>query len=290
MTMETTPRLTPYELAFGSADFENETYPGIREEADVRGSDTAVPERFFMLAAVGEWLRAMRPDTEPDGAESTLPSADVVKEYGALLFHAYRFLDRGRHFHTIGVPLLRQLLSEERVGDWTFRAPSDAGYVQFPRQLLWARIDDEAPAETVDGFFWSIVDPDVGRPGRIDILLVLGMHPDRPGFSVIDASAPLPAPAPGHWADSTARPDGNDFSNILPGGELRDLLAIVSTAEVLKLVSRLFHYIDRTPGSIRPVPPGQRVEESGSGTLPASSLTASEITIVNQVDASQEEE
>lgn len=280
MSTESTPRLTPWELAFGAAGFEDDIYPAIREEADARQTDTSVPERFLMLAAAGDWLRGMRSDADAGDREAQLPPADVVRQYGALLFQAFRFVDRGRNLYTIGAPLLRRLLAAEPVGHWSFAAPADAGYIQLPHNLVWARIDDEAPAETVDGFFWSIAEPSPAQPGRIDLLLVLGMHPERPGFSVIEATAPLPAPDPGHWADGAARPEGQDFSNILPGGELRDLMAVVSTAEALKLASRLFHYIDTTPQALRPVPVNEPGERSAPNAMPASSLSASEITFV----------
>jgi hypothetical protein len=141
---------------------------------------------------------------------------------------------------------------------------------------LWARIAENAPPEAINGFFWSIANPARQRAGCLELVLVLGMHPGRPGFSVIEAAAPLPAPAPGHWGDAETRADGADFANILPGGEMRELLSVTSRAELLKLVSRIFHHIDASPTSLRPVPAGDG-EAGGAHELPASALPATAI-------------
>jgi hypothetical protein len=272
-------RLTPYELAFGLDRFEHGVFPSIRDEAEARHVDTSVRERFLMLGTVGELLRELRPDNADLTAvtDSPLPPPDAVREYGALLFQAFRFHDRGRRLFTVAEQLLRDVLQSDAAGEWRFAAPHDAGYLQLPRHLVWARIDEPAPPEAVDGFFWSVVESDGGRPGSIELLLALGMHSGRPGFSVVEAVAPLPPPAPGHWGDQSARPDGTDFANILPGGEMRNLLAVTSTTELLKLVSRLFHYIDLTPASLVPAPSATQGDDPGHG-LPASSIAATAIT------------
>jgi hypothetical protein len=138
---------------------------------------------------------------------------------------------------------------------------------------VWARIAERAPPEAIDGFFWSIAKPAPERAGRLELVIVLGMHPGRPGFSVIEAAAPLPAPSPGHWGDADARADGADFANILPGGEMRELLSVTSRAELLKLVSRIFHHIDASPASLRPMPAGDG-ETGRAHEMPASALPA----------------
>ncbi|MGH7552155.1 MAG: hypothetical protein ACREMQ_03910, partial [Longimicrobiales bacterium] len=115
---------------------------------------------------------------------------------------------------------------------------------QLPRHRLWSRIEDGATAEAVDGFFWTMIGhPDAAAPPytRLDVLLALGMHPGRPGISVIDVGVTVPGEPAGHWADIHAREEGDDFANVLPGGELSGLHALVNTAEVLKLVSRVFY-------------------------------------------------
>jgi hypothetical protein len=127
------------------------------------------------------------------------------------------------------------VLALPALGTWTFTAPAVAGYLELPRHLVWTRFDEAAPPEPIEGVFW------VQSPARIDLLFCTGVREGRAGLGVIDVSASLPAPAPGHWGDLEAREGGADFSNILPGGEIDALLAIVTPAEALKLVSRALH-------------------------------------------------
>lgn len=263
-------RLTPYEIAFGEARFEEEIFPAIRDESAGRNVDTSIRDRFLMLGAVGSLLRDLRPEGLVETGDASLPPPGAVRQYGALLFHAFRFWAAGRRLLTVDAPLVRDLVSNDAAGEWQFAAPHSAGYLQLPRHLFWARIEDEAPAEAVDGFFWSCTS------GELDLLVALGMHPGRPGFSVIEAGAPLPAPPPGHWGDRDARDGARDFANILPGGELRELLAIVSGGELLKLVSRIFHYADSNPSALQP----DRGETSPEDAEPAHALPASSIESV----------
>ena len=94
---------------------------------------------------------------------------------------------------------------------------------ELPRNLLWARVSDQAAPEPVDGFFWTSPSDHTGRPARLDVVLCAGIRPGRPGFAAYEIAAPLPAEAPGHWGDLEARENGSDFENILPGGELEEL-------------------------------------------------------------------
>jgi hypothetical protein len=154
--------------------------------------------------------------------------------------------------------------SAEPIGGWHFRAPAKAGYLHLPRNLLWARVTEDVPAEPADGFFWTMIDTaargsedaEVGDggarleprlPASVALLLVLGLREDRPGFTVVDAMASPPDP-PGHWGDTNARGEGEDFANILPGGELSHLHGIVNVAELFKLASRAFHHAARKSG------------------------------------------
>jgi hypothetical protein len=73
---------------------------------------------------------------------------------------------------------------------------------------------------------------------------VLGMRPERAGLSLVAVGGSVPEP-PGHWADVRVRDDAPDFSNVLPGGELRGLQSVVAAGEVLKLASLCFWYAMR---------------------------------------------
>jgi hypothetical protein len=233
-------RFTPYELAFGPPDFESEVFPGILDEMRPTGPGLPDPDAFLRLEAVGRTLREMEGRDEPRSL-----SALEMREHARLLFHGFRFWAAHRPIWVLDDRLTRELLeSLSPVGEWPFAAPAPAGYLQLGRRIVWARTSEDAPAESVDGAFWAVspIDPARSR-SRVDILLVLGMHPDRPGFSAVDVTGWLPLPPPGHWADGKVRSDEPDFANVLPGGDLRGLFALISGAEVMKLMSRVFHYL-----------------------------------------------
>lgn len=231
----------PYDLVFGEGDYESAEFPRIREEAEHSGALTSDPQRFFHLPAVAPLIRA--------AVESSEHSA--VEEFGPLLFQAYHFWRFGKEIFAFEEPLLRQLLAETTtVGEWELIPPRPAGYLQLPRNLIWARVAQDAPAEAIDGIFWTMVgagDPAVPPFPRLDLLVVLGLMEGRPGFSIAEVQGVTADDLPAHWADAQAREQSADFSNILPGGELRDYLGIETGGEVLKLVSRCFWFLATHP-------------------------------------------
>jgi len=230
-------RLHPYELVFAAPRFEDEAFPKITEDAEVHGVDVRDRDRFLLLAQVGELLRMMLP---PD---ATTPA---YTQFSAVLAQAYHFWRAGKPTFTIGDDELRKLLSPETtVGVWDMAPPAPAGYVQLPRNVLFAKIDEHGQAEAVDGFFFTmpgVNDPAVPPYERLDVVLVLGLLPGRDGFSIIDVGTEVPAQESGHFGDAVARETGSDFENVLPGGEGR-LFAVTNVLEVLKLVSRCFWWV-----------------------------------------------
>lgn len=239
------PRPTPYEMVFAPAIFEEERFPAIAEEAAEREVDVTDPERFIMLGSVGDLLHRISPEEAPGSA---------VEQHGRLLFHAFHFWQAERRLYRLSEPLARQLVERTpAIGEWELTPPHPAGYLQFPRNLFWSRVEESATPEPVDGLFWTMIgeeDPAEPPYARIDALLVLGMRPDRPGFGVIPVGKVLEAGGRGHWAEADARPDGPDFGNILPGGELDALHALITPAEVLKFLSLLFWYVAEHPGAV----------------------------------------
>jgi hypothetical protein len=267
-------RFTPYEAVFRDARHEADLFPAIRAEAAAQGRREAVPDEILLLQSAGNALRELPPDTSSD----LLPPAAALREYGALLFQAFRFWSWGHRTIVIDEPLGRYLLnSAEPLGEWTFSPPHPAGYLQLPRHLLWASVDDEAVPEPIDGLFWSAGGTKDEPPWqRIDLLFVLGLRPDRPGFSVIEVSVPLPADAPGHWGDIRVRDSGSDFANVLPGGEMQGFHSMVSVAETLKLASRAFHYVMKHPEAVAAARlSGEESASESRSRIPASLVTLS---------------
>jgi hypothetical protein len=233
--------VVPYELVFGEGAYESAEFPRIREEAEHATIATAEPEKFFNLPAVAPLIR--------EAVESSEHSA--VEEFGPLLFQAYHFWRFGKEVFAFEEGLLRELLAQEvSIGEWELVPPRPAGYLQLPRNLVWARVAEDAQAEAIDGVFWTMVgagDPAVPPFPRLDLLVVLGLLPGRPGFSIAEVQAVTAADLPAHWADASAREGSADFSNILPGGELNNYLGIETGGEVLKLISRCFWFLANHP-------------------------------------------
>jgi hypothetical protein len=246
MSDSTDPRrITPYQLIFGPAVFDDTRFEAVREQADVHAAVT--PQQLFMLPAAGELLHELVP---PEGGR------DVVAQVSVLLFSAYRHWRHGRHVYRITEPLLRELIAPPAA--WPAAPPpAAAGYVQLPRHVMWARVADDQAPEPVDGFFWSAPSSDEAHaPGRLDLLFTLGVRAGRPGLSQFDLSLDVAAQLT-EWAAVSVRSDGEDFANVLPGGELRDYHAITTSAEALKLAALCFARI------ADPVLHWSTVEEAG---------------------------
>lgn len=221
-------RTTPYHVIFRDPGIVEAHFPQIAE-ALPEGEAARDRERFVSTHAVGELLRAIAPESGAAAAQIAL-----------LSYHAFHHWRTGERTWTLDGASLGALLDLPPLGDRSLAPPAEAGYCQLPRHRLWVAGDEGEPAQPVDGFFW------VARAGALELLLVLGMHDGRDGVTVIELTATVP-PA-GHWADVDARGDGQDFANVLPGGE--HLLGMRTAGEAFKLASRVFWHF-REHGSIR---------------------------------------
>ncbi len=222
--------MLPYDLAFQDPAFEAQHFPAIRDEIQRRAIEARDAQQFLQLQHVGAILRTALVESDETAAA----------QFGPLLFQAYQYWQQDKPLYQLDEALFRHLVGQlVPIGAWSLQPPAPAGYLQFPRNLLWARIDEDATPEAVDGLFWS-----VGAAAQtLEVLLVLGLVAGRPGFSIAEVSATT-EPGLGHWGDVQMRAQGTeDFANILPGGELQRLHALQTSGEVLKLVSRVFWYI-----------------------------------------------
>lgn len=264
-------RRTPYELVFGPEQFTAGIFPRIAAEVESRQTPHTGSEAFVMLGSVGNLLRDLRPEaTEVDAA--TGPPPEAIRQYGALTWQAFRFWQEGCPVYAFHPDVARYLLGDNApIGDWRFHPPTVAGYIQLPRHLLWTRVEEGEAAEPVDGFHWTWLEANAmaGRAvPRLDLLVCVGLRPGRAGLSVIEITATPPEES-GHWGDIQGRDEAEDFANILPGGELQEYHGIVSFAEVLKLVSRCFHWIESRPGSVQTATAGHALE----GVEPAATMS-----------------
>lgn len=238
-------RETPYDIVFRGGDIDFEArFDDVRAEADARGMLVDDPERFIMLGAVGALMREMILAEEAADAGGELwqaVPADAIAQVGALLYQAYRFRAAGARVLTIDEPTARALVGGESVPSPVPAGRIDAGYVQLPRNVFWARADAESAAEPLDGFFFA-------RGFRFDVLLALGVRARRPGFTTIPIAADVDSRAAlDRWAETRARDAGDDFANILPGGDIDALRGLTSAAEALKLVALALRHLGVDP-------------------------------------------
>ena len=283
-------RLTPYELLLPDPGFPDERFSSIGDEALERGVDTGNPAAFVMLGAVQGILADLREeDVDPKSAH----------DHASVLYFTYHMWLAGPSVVLVQGSTMRGLMAEtspetspadnsgeaaEGAGEptdeaWTAALLERAGYVQMPQHLVWLEEGDAggsgdppspepaephpaepaggeaSPPESVDGFFWS-----ADRGGILNLALVTGVRPDRPGYGIVPVPAqPLSAlPA---WAAGPAREGGGDFTTSLPGAELDGLLGLRTPAEVFKLAALLLHRLTRehAPASgqtAAPPPPG----------------------------------
>ncbi len=255
-------RPSPYHLVFGAESIDERLFPPIAEEAEARGMAVADPDRFLFLTSVGRLLHAIAGDegmagaSAPEGtraaeaadvAEAAGPAGNgALRQYGRVLYHAFHFWREGKRAVEVGDGRLRWLLDDvTRVGDWTLTAPAPAGYVQLPRNLVWASPAPGMRPEPADGFFWVLVEPE-DAPAELHVLMPLGVRSGRPGFSIVSVTGVLDDVP--HWAEADARPGGEDFRSTLPGGEMERLYSVETAAELLKLASLCFWDLDPASG------------------------------------------
>lgn len=220
-----TDRITPWQLVFGAPKLDESRFVEILEQAAGDMPDTVAT--LLQLPAAGELLREMMPaQMEPE------TRAEAVAQVGALLFHGFRYWHSGRTVLRVDERALRRLVAEPADAQ-SISPPAEAGYIQLPRNTLWATVAEGAAAEPADGIFWS------ATTSRLDLLLVLGLRRDRPGLSLVPVALEGEHDL-AQWARADARPDGDDFANVLPGGELNQYLSILTHAEVVRLAALCF--------------------------------------------------
>jgi hypothetical protein len=150
-------------------------------------------------------------------------------------------------------PAVARYLVESRptLSDWEWTLPHPSVYLQLPGNLFWASIATDAPPEPVDGFFVTEcrgVDPLGPAFRQLEVLMVLGIHQSRAGFSVIPFATETGPGIARVWAAAPGRDDGGrDFASVLPGGEMAGLYSVMTAEEVLKLLARVLWYVDRHP-------------------------------------------
>ncbi len=204
-------RLHPFDFVFGT--LAEERFPEIRAEAQQAARDPSDRLHFQQLAAVRRLL-----------GEVPAEAGAAMEAYGALFYAVYRYWDTGRHWYAVTLAGLDRADQLGIPGNPT--VPHGACYLQLPERTFWARIADTAAPEPLDGVFLV-----AGAAGaEITVLAVLGLRPDREGFSQLAVTAPA-ADFP-RAREAARRPL---FAPVLEGGDRAGIKSLVSEAELLHL-------------------------------------------------------
>ena len=277
----TTLRTTPYEAAFADTAYEAEVFPAIEADARAHGSDPLALDAFAMLPATSEAVRSFVPPEAP---------AEALEQYRALLYHGFNYW-RADYPTYLVHPAVARFLVESQPGmqGWDLVVPDSSVYVQLPHNLFWGSVSPEVTPEPIDGFFVTAA-PEEAATGpaflRLEVLLVLGLRRDRAGFSVIPFQTEAGPGIASIWAEGNSRDEGSDFENILPGGEISGLYSVLTVGEVLKLLGRIFWYIDRFPAAVSVSTTSAPAEEvSSPGAPPTSSRLPFHLVSLDADDA-----
>lgn len=210
-------RPTPFDLVF--APFAGERFPAIRAALAAAGRHPRDRDAFLLVPEVVMLVREFR----PDGG-----LGEGIDQLAALIHHAYLFWDSGSRVVAIGAEELGRLLADGAEPAAGAKAePSSARYVQVPERRVWARPVEGEPFEPLDGCF---LDP--APDGRLRVLAVFGLRPERAGFTVVEAQ--------GARLAGLVRPDGTAlFAPVLEGGAQAGLHTLAGTEELLELGWRM---------------------------------------------------
>lgn len=209
------PRPTPFELVFRQVA--RDVFPRVRAALEAGGHDGRDRDNFLMVGDVVGLLREFRPE---EGL------GEGIDQLAALIHHAYLFWSAGERAIEISTEKLTDLLSTEQP-DVASDAPP-ASYAQFPERRVWAEVIPGRPHEPLDGcFVHTSTDT-----ASLRVLGVFGVHPDREGFSVVEASGDRPG--------ALARKDGTPlFAPVLLGGAAARLFSLTGEEELLELGWRI---------------------------------------------------
>ncbi|HYF39980.1 MAG TPA: hypothetical protein VD930_09845 [Gemmatimonadales bacterium] len=204
-------RPTPFDLVF--EPIAQTTFPRIQSAISASGQNPQDRDAFLMQREVVALLRDLRPD---EGL------GEGIDQLAALVHHGYLFWNAGRRSLDLSADQLSELL--RAVPEYAEEGPSPPPhYVQVPVRRLWAPVVPGEAPEPLDGFFQYGEGPDLLR-----VLGVFGIHPERPGFSVVEVGGARPR--------RLARADRSPlFSPTLAGGSAAGIYSLTGGEELLEL-------------------------------------------------------
>ena len=206
-------RPSPFDLVF--REFAEGVFPRIRSALAQAGHDPRDRDRFLMVREVVTLLRELRPE---EGM------GEGIDQLAALVHHAYLFWASGEHNLEVTLERLPWLMGAPDVSG---AADSAAAYAAMPVHRIWAEVIAGQPPEPLDGCFVHLE-----REGSLRVLGIFGIHPERQGFSVVEATGERPL--------LLGRADGSDlFAPTLTGGKAAGLFSVTGEEELLELGWRI---------------------------------------------------
>jgi hypothetical protein len=146
-----------------------------------------------------------------------------IDQLAALVHHAYLYWDAEERVIELTAEQLTSLLPTFTGTGDKIEVPS-AFYAKIPQHRIWAEVVPGHPPEPLDGCFVHSTPDGVA----LRVLGVFGIHPEREGFSVVEAVGPRPV--------ALVRADGTElFSPTLTGGKAAGLFSITGEEELLDL-------------------------------------------------------
>jgi hypothetical protein len=210
-------RPTPFDLVFAPVA---ERLAGLTAAAAAVGRDPRDRQEFALIPDVQRLLA----DLEAPDVVRRQPEA--AEEYLALLHAAYRFDTAGRPVVTTTRAQLEPWLARLAPAEPP-RVPGTACYLRLPARWLWGRPDLTRPHEPLDGMFA------VTAPGgdEITVLAVLGLRPERDGFTQVTVRA-----RPADFAAARAVRREPPFAPLMDGGGAAGFRSVASGGELLTLL------------------------------------------------------
>jgi hypothetical protein len=207
-------RPTPFDLVFDR--IAEASFPGIRVALEAGRIDERDRDAFLMQREVVALVRELRPE---EGL------GEGIDRLAALLHHAYLYWNAGTHVLDATDSDLPALLGPAPELSRRDFEVAHAYYARFPERRIWAEVLPGQPHEPLDGCFIHTTADD---EETLRVLGVFGVHPGRPGFSVVESVGPR--------TRVLARPDGTPvFASTLPGGPKARLFSLAGEEELLEL-------------------------------------------------------
>lgn len=210
-----TARPTPFDLmerAFG------DVLASLDDAARATGRDPLDRRDFAQVPAVQRLLGDLA--ASPEGSADP----DANEELLAVLHAVYRFARAGKPVRSVSRARLEPCLRDRPAA--AFDVPGGACYVQLPATWFWATRAADAPHEPLDGMF-VVRSP---RGDEITVVGVLGLRPDRHGFTQVTVHARPTDVAAAHGMQRDP-----PFAPRMDGGERAGFRSVATAAELLAL-------------------------------------------------------